>query len=219
MNYTNENYLIDKKELAELRSSRSKLIALENGGVDSWEGYEESICQYEKLTGNSVSIDKPVAFDFVSGDWLFFQNNPCEFISYIGDTYCMIKLYAGFDIDIDSSNYCTQCMIGGGQSGYLGAHSCEESQDIIDSVFKEIDESRGYVVVPVSIQDVHREPVILINHKALAEVLIKERAVYKQKTLAAKSKIIDLESEISRLEKQIELRSGDLSDLNWEEEK
>ena len=205
--------LINKEELSKLRSSKKTLTALENGGVENWEWYGKSIEDHEKLTGVSDGVEKDVEFNFTSGDHLFFQNNPCEFMSFIDDSYCMIKLYAGFDVDIDSSNYCTQCMVGGGDSGYLGAHTCEEAGEIIDSVFEKIDESRGSVLVPVLIQDVHREPIILINHKSLSDVLIKERGAYKKKTIEIKSKIIDLESELSRIEKQIELRSDDLSKL------
>ncbi len=41
-----ENIQISKKELDELRDAQAKLEALEAGGVDNWEWYDESLKAY-----------------------------------------------------------------------------------------------------------------------------------------------------------------------------
>lgn len=45
----NEMVKISKSKLIELLKDCAKLRALEAGGVDNWEWYDESIEQYEKI--------------------------------------------------------------------------------------------------------------------------------------------------------------------------
>ena len=39
-------YVVKESELLELLEARLRLAALENGGVDNWEWYGESLCDY-----------------------------------------------------------------------------------------------------------------------------------------------------------------------------
>ena len=125
----------------------------------------------------------------------------------------MIKLYAGFDVDIEASGFCAACQIGGGSNIPVMSHDCDDKQEIIEHVLEEIDENRGSIVVPVLIKDVHKEAIVILNHKALSDELTKSRQEYKKKTLEIKSNIINLESEVDRLEKQIELKKLELDEL------
>jgi hypothetical protein len=202
--------LISNEELIALRKSAATLRALEQGGVDNWQWYGDSMENYiepEEVKGAENVID------LKSGESCFYQNNPAEFVSHLDSELSMIKLYAGFDVDIDRSNFCTQCMVGGSQSGYMGAHTCEEAGEVIDHVFEIMDESRGHVVVPVKTSDLNMQPIVMLNHSALYLELIKVRSEYKKKTIKIKSKIIDLESEAERIEKQILLRTDILEEL------
>lgn len=40
------HYVIKESELLELLEARLRLAALENGGVDNWEWYGDSLCDY-----------------------------------------------------------------------------------------------------------------------------------------------------------------------------
>lgn len=44
----NENIIISKAKYLKLLLSAEKLTRLENGGVDNWEGYDESLNLYYK---------------------------------------------------------------------------------------------------------------------------------------------------------------------------
>ena len=197
--------LVNNDELLKLKNDQLTLNALENGGVDNWEWYSRSIENVKPIELTSVNSEIK---DYYSSQKLFFQNNPCVFMAYIDEDYCMIKLYAGFDADIEASNFCTQCMVGG--DGYLGAHTCEEAQEVIDTVFEIVDESISYIVVPVLIKDLNEQPIIMINHELLSLELLKGRSEYNKKTLQLKSNLIDLQSEIDRLQKHIELKTEEL---------
>lgn len=39
-------YIVKESELLELLKARLRLAALENGGVDNWEWYGDSLCDY-----------------------------------------------------------------------------------------------------------------------------------------------------------------------------
>lgn len=41
-----KRYIIKESELLELLEARLRLAALENGGVDNWEWYGDSLCDY-----------------------------------------------------------------------------------------------------------------------------------------------------------------------------
>lgn len=43
------NYVISKERLRELLEEEARYIALENGGVDNWEGFGASIQEYLSL--------------------------------------------------------------------------------------------------------------------------------------------------------------------------
>ena len=51
---------ISQKELDELLDQSSKLRALENGGVDNWEGYSESLTAYHEEKQREESLDQLV---------------------------------------------------------------------------------------------------------------------------------------------------------------
>lgn len=53
----NEYYKISKKRLLKLLEADAKLEALENGGVDNWEWYGTSICDYLLDIANEVIPD------------------------------------------------------------------------------------------------------------------------------------------------------------------
>ena len=41
-----KRYIIKESELLELLEARLRMAALENGGVDNWEWYGDSLCDY-----------------------------------------------------------------------------------------------------------------------------------------------------------------------------
>lgn len=47
-------YQVSESELIELIHDSMKLCALENGGVDNWEWYGVSICDFEEANGNEL---------------------------------------------------------------------------------------------------------------------------------------------------------------------
>lgn len=50
-----KQYIINENELKDLLKESQLLNALQSGGVDNWQGYDESIYQYE--TDQHVKID------------------------------------------------------------------------------------------------------------------------------------------------------------------
>lgn len=49
-----KTYQVSESELIELIHDSMKLCALENGGVDNWEWYGASICDFEEANGNEL---------------------------------------------------------------------------------------------------------------------------------------------------------------------
>ena len=51
-----KQYLVNESELIELLHDSFKLIALENGGVDNWYWYSQSITDFEKNQGELYTL-------------------------------------------------------------------------------------------------------------------------------------------------------------------
>lgn len=51
-----KRYIINEPELIELLHDTFKLIALENGGVDNWNQYSQSIADYEEREGELYTL-------------------------------------------------------------------------------------------------------------------------------------------------------------------
>lgn len=49
-----KTYQVSESELIELIHDSMKLFALERGGVDNWEWYGASICDFEKANGSEL---------------------------------------------------------------------------------------------------------------------------------------------------------------------
>jgi hypothetical protein len=49
-----KTYQVSESELIELIHDSMKLCALENGGVDNWVGYSDSICDFEEANGDEL---------------------------------------------------------------------------------------------------------------------------------------------------------------------
>lgn len=51
-----KQYLVNESELIELLHDTFKLIALENGGVDNWNWYSQSITDFEESEGELYTL-------------------------------------------------------------------------------------------------------------------------------------------------------------------
>lgn len=51
-----KQYLVNESELIELLHDSFKLMALENGGVDNWNWYSQSIANFEKGQGELYTL-------------------------------------------------------------------------------------------------------------------------------------------------------------------
>ena len=62
-----EWYKISEGELVELIHDSLKLMALENGGVDNWDWYDASICDFEDKNGElyTVAYEKLSNYDII----------------------------------------------------------------------------------------------------------------------------------------------------------
>lgn len=60
--------IVPEERLLELFSAENKMIALESGGVDNWEWYGESICDYinEWVEENDLDPDKHWSFEDIA---------------------------------------------------------------------------------------------------------------------------------------------------------
>ena len=58
--------LVEEKELIVLLESFNKLQALENGGVDNWEWYGASLCDYLEAWVAESGVDPNSDWDFES---------------------------------------------------------------------------------------------------------------------------------------------------------
>lgn len=52
--YIERQYLVSESELIELIHDSMKLCALENGGIDNWCGYSDSIQNFEEANGGEL---------------------------------------------------------------------------------------------------------------------------------------------------------------------
>ena len=51
-------YLVDESRLAELLREEQKLTLLENGGVDNWEWYEDSLNPDNSIVDGDITYDE-----------------------------------------------------------------------------------------------------------------------------------------------------------------
>lgn len=51
-------YLVDENRLAELIRNEQKLTLLENGGVDNWEWYEDSLNPDNSIIDGDITYDE-----------------------------------------------------------------------------------------------------------------------------------------------------------------
>lgn len=51
-----KQYLVNESELIELLHDSFKLMALENGGVDNWDWYSQSIADFEEGQGDLYTL-------------------------------------------------------------------------------------------------------------------------------------------------------------------
>lgn len=51
-----KQYLVNESELIELLHNSFKLMALENGGVDNWNWYSQSIADFEESEGELYTL-------------------------------------------------------------------------------------------------------------------------------------------------------------------
>ena len=56
--------LILEAELVELLESQNRLVALENGGVDNWHWYGDSLCDYLKVWAEDGGRDPELYWTF-----------------------------------------------------------------------------------------------------------------------------------------------------------
>ena len=102
---------IDSQRLLKLENSYRKLIHLENGGVDNWEWYSESLNDFEPeevLTGYSISKE----LKYKTGQTVFYQNNEAKFVNYLNENIAVISLELLPNFDIDPQGFCWGCNCG-----------------------------------------------------------------------------------------------------------
>ena len=60
--------IVPEERLLELLSTENKMVALESGGVDNWEWYGASICDYinEWVAENNLDLDKDWSFEDIA---------------------------------------------------------------------------------------------------------------------------------------------------------
>ena len=66
------------------------------------------------------------------GQVVFYMNNPAVVLRIISEDLTELKVSPEFADNMDGSQWCTQCMVGGGDTPQ--SHTCEEYQDVIDHV-------------------------------------------------------------------------------------
>ena len=60
--------IVPEERLLELLSTENKMVALESGGVDNWEWYGASICDYinEWVAENNLDLDEDWSFEDIA---------------------------------------------------------------------------------------------------------------------------------------------------------
>ena len=196
-------YQIEEKELLSLIRRDAKLSALEHGGVDNWEGYDESLNDYDDevkidLSKYSNSAEESFEHKYQNNQALFYNNNPCKFVAYLSKEIAVIIVSASPDYDsINGSQWCDGCNV-----GFPGSHSHDKYDEVIDALRD--NDKPTLIPLIVDIKFLRGEPMIIFDHKEeLSKIddrirLLKEKAIMLVKTIA------EQESVIERNKKEIE---------------
>jgi hypothetical protein len=190
---------IEHERLLSLLNSESVLNLLEQGGVDNWTFYSDSLEKYEEITTlKDFGVVKELKYS--KGDSVFYNNNSASFVCYLTEETCVIivKAFPYFD-NIDSSNHCEGCQIG--DSDNKIPCSCEDIGYLIDDLEESTDPT--YIPLIVNSSMLYDKPMVVSKHEDdLAKILEKRNKLIEQ-TKGLTMKNIELESKQKELEEKI----------------
>lgn len=190
---------ISAKELLELHNAQAKLQALEQGGVDNWTFYGESLDNYEEITQlPELGLNWEIKYN--AGDRVFYNNEPCEFVAYVSKKFAVVEIELEPDYDIDPSNHCAGCMIG--DSDNKIQCRCEDVQNLRDDI--EENTPATFIPIIVQVKKIHDKPILIQKHEEEVEKLEKHKEEVRNTTKELLSKKVALEAEVQRLQKEKE---------------
>lgn len=195
---------IDVKELEQLLNDSYKLELLNQGGVDNWEWYGESLEDFHNYKPDLTSYGVLKNLKYSKGSKVYYNNNEALFVSYLTEDVAVIIVQAFPDFDsVKGEQWCTPCMIGGTSS-----HTCDMANEIIDVL--EDNSSATDIPLIVSTKMLYDKPLIVNTHEKVVEDLLVKQKETLEKTKELSLKNIDLEAKNKSLEDKIKM----LEELN-----
>lgn len=196
-------YEIEEKELVSLIKRDAKLCALENGGVDNWEWYGESLKDYNDEV--KIDLSKYISAneeiferEYKNNQDLYYNNNPCKFVAYLSKDIAVIIVAASPDYhSINGSQWCTPCNIGG-----TSTHTHSEYDEVIDALRD--NDNPTLIPLIIDVKFLRREPIVVFQHKEELSKIDEVIKIKKEKAIALAKTIAEQESIIERNKKEIE---------------
>lgn len=189
---------INSERLLKLENSYRKLIALENGGVDNWEWYSESLEDFEEeevLTGYGIAKE----LKYKTGQNVFYQNNEATFVKYLTENIAVISLELLPNFDIDPQGFCWGCNCG--DSDNKLSCNCDEISELLEG----IEENTKPTVIPliVNVCLLLEKPMIVAKHEKELQEIKDKKEIEKKKTKEFLDKYIELHAKVNALEEKL----------------
>jgi len=189
------NIQVDASRLLELENAYNKLICLENGGVDNWEWYSESLKDFEKIdTLDDYGIESRL--EFSKNQTVFYNNNEAKFVSYLSEKIAVVIIEAFPDFEnTDVSLCCSGCQIG--DSDNKLSCNCEELEWMLENIKESTDPT--YIPLIVNVSMLYKKPIVISNHEKELELLENKKKETFEKTKALTLKNIELQAKENEL--------------------
>lgn len=108
------------------------------------------------------------------GDKLYYNNREVLIVGVLKNELYICACKYDVNIEIDGSNFCSACQIGGRSS-----HTCNEADEVIDAVIEEIDENNCItIIVPKSL--LHEHQVEWYKNEKLSKKIEEQQAKFEK---------------------------------------
>jgi hypothetical protein len=193
------NISIPFQRLLDLENAESKLIALQNGGVDNWQWFDESLTNYvEATTLPQYGIETEL--EYSKDTKVFYNNNPAKFVSYLSEKVAVIVVEAFPDFAAsDPTGTCQGCMVG--DSDNKISCSCSELYEMLEHIEESTDPTYMPLIVDVSM--LHKQPIVITQHESKLKVIEDKKTKVLEITKTLTLKNIELEAREKELNGKI----------------
>jgi hypothetical protein len=205
-------YEIDEDELTDLLDKSEILSSLRFGDVDNWGGYDAAMARIKDfppdLDGYKKSIES-YRGEYSRGQRLYFNSNPCIFVSYLSEKIAVIVVQIAPNFDaINESQWCDSCNLGEGH----GSHTCNIYDDVLEILRDDVSDTAITLIVDVSM--LREKALVVCEHEKTLAVIndaVKEK---KKILLGIAEKIAQLPVENEALAASIKTKRALMDEIN-----